>query len=48
MYVCACVQVIHRLPMLHANDEIHHTGWNSCSSCYKVYQSYFILLGFTT
>nr|DBA13845.1 TPA: hypothetical protein GDO54_004879 [Pyxicephalus adspersus] len=27
-------QVIHRLPMPNANDELHHSGWNTCSSCY--------------
>ncbi|XP_046442231.1 methanethiol oxidase-like [Daphnia pulex] len=27
-------QVIHRTIMPYANDELHHSGWNSCSSCY--------------
>ncbi|XP_037083756.1 methanethiol oxidase-like [Pollicipes pollicipes] len=27
-------QVIHRLVMPHVNDELHHSGWNSCSSCH--------------
>lgn len=27
-------QVIHRLPMPHLKDELHHSGWNTCSSCY--------------
>ncbi|EPS74021.1 hypothetical protein M569_00721, partial [Genlisea aurea] len=27
-------EVIHRLPMPQLNDELHHSGWNSCSSCY--------------
>ena len=27
-------QVIHRLPMTYLNDEIHHTGYNACSSCF--------------
>jgi selenium-binding protein 1 len=27
-------QVIHRLELPYVGDEIHHTGWNSCSSCY--------------
>jgi selenium-binding protein 1 len=27
-------KVIHRLPMSHVGDEIHHTGWNACSSCH--------------
>lgn len=28
------LQVIHRLPMPHKGDELHHSGWNSCSSCH--------------
>jgi selenium-binding protein 1 len=27
-------KVIHRLPMTNLDDEIHHTGWNACSSCF--------------
>ncbi|XP_070353011.1 methanethiol oxidase isoform X1 [Equus asinus] len=27
-------QVIHRLPMPHLKDELHHSGWNTCSSCF--------------
>ncbi|KFV76582.1 Selenium-binding protein 1-A, partial [Dryobates pubescens] len=27
-------QVIHRLPMPNLRDELHHSGWNSCSSCF--------------
>ncbi|XP_031566459.1 methanethiol oxidase-like [Actinia tenebrosa] len=27
-------QVIHRLHMPYIGDELHHTGWNACSSCY--------------
>jgi selenium-binding protein 1 len=27
-------QVIHRLPMPHLGDELHHFGWNACSSCH--------------
>ncbi|KAM4662206.1 methanethiol oxidase [Discoglossus pictus] len=27
-------EVIHRLPMPNLNDELHHSGWNTCSSCY--------------
>ncbi|XP_019089468.1 PREDICTED: selenium-binding protein 2 isoform X2 [Camelina sativa] len=26
--------VIHRLKMPYVGDELHHTGWNSCSSCH--------------
>ncbi|XP_077865766.1 methanethiol oxidase-like [Saccoglossus kowalevskii] len=27
-------QIIHRLHMPYLGDELHHTGWNACSSCY--------------
>jgi selenium-binding protein 1 len=27
-------QVIHRLELPNVGDEIHHFGWNACSSCY--------------
>ena len=27
-------QVIHRLPVPNIGDELHHFGWNTCSSCY--------------
>uniref|UniRef100_A0A4W5K3S7 Methanethiol oxidase n=1 Tax=Hucho hucho TaxID=62062 RepID=A0A4W5K3S7_9TELE len=27
-------QVIHRLPMPNLNDELHHSGWKACSSCF--------------
>lgn len=27
-------QVVHRLPMPHIGDELHHFGWNVCSSCH--------------
>ena len=27
-------QVIYRTHMPYPNDELHHSGWNSCSSCY--------------
>ncbi len=27
-------QVIHRLPMPNIGDELHHYGWNACSSCH--------------
>ncbi|KAK9814393.1 hypothetical protein WJX72_005141 [[Myrmecia] bisecta] len=26
--------VIHRLPMPYKGDELHHSGWNACSSCH--------------
>jgi selenium-binding protein 1 len=29
-----CGQVIHRLPMPNVGDELHHFGWNACSSCH--------------
>ena len=28
-------QVIHRLPMSYIGDELHHFGWNACSSCHE-------------
>ena len=28
-------QVVHRLPMPYVGDELHHSGWNTCSSCYN-------------
>ena len=27
-------KVIHRLPMPNLDDELHHFGWNTCSSCH--------------
>ncbi|XP_068665162.1 selenium-binding protein 1-like [Aristolochia californica] len=27
-------EVIHRLPVTHIGDELHHSGWNACSSCH--------------
>nr|CAD7439966.1 unnamed protein product [Timema bartmani] len=27
-------QVIHRVYMTHVGDELHHSGWNICSSCH--------------
>ncbi|XP_043721850.1 selenium-binding protein 2-like [Telopea speciosissima] len=27
-------KVIHRLPMPYLHDELHHSGWNACSSCH--------------
>lgn len=29
-------QVIHRTPMPSVGDELHHFGWNACSSCHGV------------
>ncbi|XP_047308521.1 selenium-binding protein 1-like [Impatiens glandulifera] len=28
-------KIIHRLRMPHIGDELHHSGWNACSSCYQ-------------
>lgn len=28
------MQVVYRTEMPYANDELHHSGWNSCSSCF--------------
>ncbi|KAI3915486.1 hypothetical protein MKW92_030268 [Papaver armeniacum] len=27
-------KVIHRMPVPYVGDELHHSGWNSCSSCH--------------
>jgi len=27
-------KIIHRLPMPNVGDELHHSGWNACSSCF--------------
>ncbi|XP_043280249.1 methanethiol oxidase [Venturia canescens] len=27
-------QIVHKLRMLHVGDELHHSGWNVCSSCH--------------
>ncbi len=27
-------KVIHRLPVPYLGDELHHSGWNACSSCH--------------
>ncbi|CAM6075445.1 unnamed protein product [Sphagnum tenellum] len=27
-------KVVHRLPTTHLGDELHHSGWNACSSCH--------------
>ncbi|XP_076240522.1 methanethiol oxidase [Calliopsis andreniformis] len=27
-------KIIHKLRMLHVGDELHHSGWNICSSCH--------------
>ncbi|KAK9138478.1 hypothetical protein Sjap_009072 [Stephania japonica] len=27
-------KIIHRLPVPYLDDELHHSGWNSCSSCH--------------
>jgi methanethiol oxidase len=40
-------QVIHRLYMPNIHDELHHFGWNACSSCHddNSKQRRFIILG---
>lgn len=42
-------QVIHRTPMPYAGDELHHFGWNACSSCHTDHSKsrrYLIIPGF--
>ncbi|GAQ79370.1 selenium-binding protein [Klebsormidium nitens] len=29
-------QIIHRAPVPFVGDELHHTGWNACSSCHNL------------
>ena len=44
-------QVIHRLPMPNIGDELHHSGWNACSSCHcdsSKERKYLILPGVRT
>ncbi len=43
-------QVIHRLPMPNIGDELHHFGWNACSSCHGSGKGrrYMILPGITS
>ena len=41
-------QVIHRLEMPGIGDELHHMGWNACSSCHddaSMSRKYLILPG---
>jgi methanethiol oxidase len=39
-------QVVHRLPMPNVGDELHHFGWNACSSCHgdEAHQRRFLVL----
>lgn len=42
-------KVIHLLQMKHTGDELHHFGWNACSSCCNdtsKSRDYLVLLGF--
>ncbi|KAH9324817.1 hypothetical protein KI387_004995 [Taxus chinensis] len=39
-------KIVHRLPVTHLGDELHHSGWNACSSCHgdsSVQRRYLIL-----
>ena len=41
-------QVIHRLEMTRIGDELHHMGWNACSSCHgdaSMSRSYLLVPG---
>ncbi len=41
-------KIIHRLPMPNVGDELHHFGWNTCSSCHgdpKQHRRYLIVPG---
>jgi selenium-binding protein 1 len=37
-------QVIHRLPMPNAGDELHHFGWNACGSCHGERERRFLIV----
>ena len=37
-------KVIHRLPMPHVGDELHHFGWNACASCHGAHARRFLIL----
>ena len=37
-------QVVHRLPMPHAGDELHHFGWNACASCHGMRARRYLIL----
>ncbi|XP_055341592.1 methanethiol oxidase-like [Paramacrobiotus metropolitanus] len=39
-------QVVHRLYMPDADDELHHFGWNACVSCPNTPRRYIVLPGF--
>ena len=34
IYILKPIQVLHRCVMPYTGDELHHSGWNACSSCY--------------
>nr|CAD7576853.1 unnamed protein product [Timema californicum] len=34
LYIAPSTGVIHRVYMTHVGDELHHSGWNICSSCH--------------
>ncbi|XP_057766205.1 selenium-binding protein 2-like [Salvia miltiorrhiza] len=36
-------EVIHRLAMPYVGDELHHSGWNACSSCHQATRRFLIL-----
>lgn len=37
-------QVIHRVEMPHCGDELHHFGWNACSSCHGHRQRRYLIV----
>jgi selenium-binding protein 1 len=37
-------QIIHRLPMPKAGDELHHFGWNACGSCHGEHERRFLVV----
>jgi selenium-binding protein 1 len=44
-------RVVHRTPMPNVGDELHHFGWNACSSCHgkpEAHRRYLIVPGLAT
>lgn len=44
-------QIVHRTPMAKPGDELHHFGWNTCSSCHGVpgaMRRYLVVPGLTS
>ncbi len=33
-YLNSLIEIVGRLDLPYSGDEVHHTGWNACSSCH--------------